>query len=152
MTGGKGIRLGCVAIQHSQPMTLQPGARHSTLRHDACAHYTALAAPTTRRWQRPRHGAGSAHDTALAAPTTRPWQRPRHDTGSPHDTAPCACDTAEATATTRPQQPATWHARGRLGAPVRTWVGWLGQQAVHLVPPAFFGLSIVSESLFGHCS
>ena len=49
MTGGKGKRLGCVAIQHNQPRTRQPGAPHSALRHGACAHDTTAKACDTAR-------------------------------------------------------------------------------------------------------
>ena len=83
-------------------------------------------------WAVSRHSQGRACDTALGHPAT--WRlRPRHGRGHDLDTAAAACDMARA----------------------RACVRWLGQVgcSVHLTQfDPVFGLSTVSESLFGHCS
>ena len=68
VTGDKGKRLGCVAIQHSQPRTRRCYARSKARRHGARTRprYGSLAlrhdqlGPATRPAGRPRYGAGRA--------------------------------------------------------------------------------------------
>ena len=63
------------------------------------------------RLAKPRHGSQACG----TSPATLRW--------GACDTATSACDTAGGHG----------HARVRLGAPVRPWVCWLGQVAVHTV-------------------
>ena len=87
-----------------------------------------------------QHGTIEGHDTAARHAAQRCDTAP-----CAHDKVPCACDT---TALTLRHGRLTYDTTGgpgcdtakraRLGAPVRTWVGWLHQKAVHLVHPSCF--------------
>ena len=112
----EGLASGFLSCNTPRCIVTKKGAKAGTvLRHGREAkpqHGSPCAA--TLRWTPTTRGLCAS--TRLAgAYDTASWGL-RHDAGSAHDTA----------------------AHVRLGAPVRTWVGWLGQQVVHLVHPACF--------------
>ena len=107
---GMGRDIARRGAQHSAQgrATQHAGARDTARRG---ARHSAQGRATQRAGARAAHG----HDTA-ARPATRPAEGLRHDAIVP---------------TIR-------HARAAMGAPVRIWVCWLGQQTVQLVHPACF--------------
>ena len=132
----------CIVTRGGLKAGLYRDLGHDTAR---CAHstrprYGSLCA-AIRPWRSVTLTARRAGARGKA-PQGRMARRARHDaqgrTGERCDTAAWATIRPRASTTVRPGYPRYDQACVRLGAPVRTWVCWLGQQAVHLVHLACF--------------